>query len=155
MILIIKLLNFLYQRKILVKLKWKKKFVSIFFVMKTNWVIQFTYQIKNLEIKWICCLFLMKINHIMCTSKTDRFMFSKTKSKNKKCIFKSCWQCFSSKNVLTEHKEVCLKINGKQAVKLKGDFIEFKNCFKKIPVAFKISAIFECILKSVKSNKKN
>ena len=94
-------------------------------------------------------------SHYVYIEDFDRFMFSKTKSKNKKCIFKSCWQCFSSKNVLTEHKEVCLKINGKQAVKLKGGFIEFKNCFKKIPVAFKISAIFECILKSVKSNKKN
>ena len=72
----------------------------------------------------------------------DRFVFSKTKSKNKKHFFKSCLQCFSSKNVLTKHKEVCLKMNGKQAVKLKGGFIEFKNYFKQIPIAFKISDDF-------------
>ena len=72
----------------------------------------------------------------------DRFMFSKTKSKNKKHFFKSCLKCFSSKNVLTKHKEVCLKMNGKQAVKLKGGFIEFKNDFKQIPIAFKISDDF-------------
>ena len=49
----------------------------------------------------------------------DRFMFHKTKNKNKKYFCKSCLQCFSSKNVLTEHKEDCLIINGKQSVKLK------------------------------------
>ena len=30
----------------------------------------------------------------------DRFMFHKTKSKNKKYFCKSCLQCFSSKNVV-------------------------------------------------------
>ena len=33
----------------------------------------------------------------------DRFMFQKTKNKNKNYFCKSCLQCFSSKNVLTEH----------------------------------------------------
>ena len=41
----------------------------------------------------------------------DRFMFPKTKNKNKKCFCKRCFQCFSSKNVLTEHKEICFSIN--------------------------------------------
>ena len=40
----------------------------------------------------------------------DRFMFHKTKNKNKKYFCKSCLQCFSSKNVLTKHKEVCLAL---------------------------------------------
>ena len=48
----------------------------------------------------------------------NRFMFHKTKNKNKKWFCRSCLQCFSSKNVLTEHKEDCLIINGKQSVKL-------------------------------------
>ena len=43
----------------------------------------------------------------------NRFMFSKTKGKNKSYFCESCLQCFSSENVLTEHKGVCLKINGK------------------------------------------
>ena len=34
----------------------------------------------------------------------DRFMFNKTKNKNKKYFCKSCLQCCNSKNVLTEHK---------------------------------------------------
>ena len=36
----------------------------------------------------------------------DRFMFHKMKNKNKKYFCKSCLQCFSSKNVLTEHKSL-------------------------------------------------
>ena len=35
----------------------------------------------------------------------DRFIFHKTKNKNKKYFCKSCLQCFSSKNVLIEHKK--------------------------------------------------
>ena len=43
----------------------------------------------------------------------DRFMFHKTKNKNKKWFCRSCLQCISSKNVLAEHKEDFLIINGK------------------------------------------
>ena len=42
----------------------------------------------------------------------------------------------------------------KKAVKLKSGFIEFKNHFRQIRAPFKIYADFECILKSVKSNRK-
>ena len=48
----------------------------------------------------------------------ERFMFSKTKNKNKKYFCKSCLPCFSSKNVLTEHKEDCWSSNCAQSVKL-------------------------------------
>ena len=71
----------------------------------------------------------------------DRFMFSKAKNKNKNYFCKNCLSCFSSKNVLTEHKKVCLKINGKQAVKLEKGTTEFKNFFKQIPVLFKFILI--------------
>ena len=56
---------------------------------------------------------------------------------------------FSSKNLLTKHKEICLRINGAQSVRLEKGTIEFKNYFKQIPVPFKIYADFECNLKSV------
>ena len=36
----------------------------------------------------------------------DRFMFHKTKNKNKKYFCKSCLQCFSSKNVLTKQRRL-------------------------------------------------
>ena len=74
-------------------------------------------------------------------------MFHKTKHKNKKLFCNSCSQCFSSKNVLTEHKEVCLSINGAQSVRLeKGT-----NYFKQIPVPFKIYADFEWNLEDIES----
>ena len=76
-------------------------------------------------------------------------MFLKTKNKNKKYFCKSCLQCFSSKNLLTKHKEACLNINGGQLVRLEKGTIESKNCFKQILVPFKIYADFECNLKSV------
>ena len=81
---------------------------------------------------------------IMCILKilTDK------KNKNKKYFCKSCLQCFSSKNVLTEHK-FCLSINGAQFVGLKTGTIEIKNYFEQIPVPFKVYADFACNLESV------
>ena len=59
----------------------------------------------------------------------DRFMFYKTKIKNKKYFCKSCLQCFSNKNVLTEPKEVCLSINGAQSVKSEKGTIKACVCY--------------------------
>ena len=78
----------------------------------------------------------------------DRFMFHKTKNKNKKWFCKSCLQCFSSESVLIKH---CLSIDDKQSVKLEKGIIEFENYFKQIPVPFKIYADFECNLRDVES----
>ena len=83
-------------------------------------------------------------SHYVYIKDFDRFMVHKTKSKNKKHICKSCLQCFSSKNVLTEHKENCLSINGAQSVRLEKGTTEFKNYFKQIPVSFKVYADFVC-----------
>ena len=78
-------------------------------------------------------------------------MSHKTKNKNKKYFWKSCLQCFSSKNVLTQHKDVCLSINGAQSVKLEKGTIEFKNYFKQMPAPFKIYADFQCNLKVIET----
>ena len=43
----------------------------------------------------------------------------------------SCLQCFSSKYVLTKHKEDCLITNGKQSVKLKKEQLNLKIIPKK------------------------
>ena len=78
----------------------------------------------------------------------------KQQQKQQKTYFrKSCLQCFSSKNVLTKHKEVCLRINVAQFVRLEKGTIEFKNYFKQIPVPSKIYAYFESNLNSVESYK--
>ena len=89
--------------------------------------------------------------HYLCIKYFSRFMFHKTKNKNKNSFCKSCLQCFSSENVLSKHKEDCLSINGKQAVKLEKGAIEFENYCKQIPLPFKVYAGFECDLMGVGS----
>ena len=83
----------------------------------------------------------------------DRFMFQKTKNKNKKYFCKSCLQCFNSKNVVTEHKKVCLSINCTQSIRLEKGTIELKNYFQQLPAPSKIYADFEYNLESVESYK--
>ena len=46
-------------------------------------------------------------SHYVCIKDFNRFMFHKTKNKNKKWFCKSCLQCFSSENILIKHKENC------------------------------------------------
>ena len=72
-----------------------------------------------------------------------RFMFNKTKNKNKKYFCKCHLECFSSEKGLLEHRENCLTINGKQSVRLKSGTTSFKNYFKQLTVPFKIYADFE------------
>ena len=74
-------------------------------------------------------------------------MFHKTKNKNKKWFCKSCFQCFSSKNVLIKHKEDCLSINGMQSVDVEEGIIKFENYSNQLSVPFKVYADFECSLK--------
>ena len=88
-------------------------------------------------------------SHYVYIGDFNRFIFPKTKNKNKKYFCKCCLQCFSSKNVLTKHKEV--SINAAQSLRLEKGTIGFKNYFKQTPVPFKIYANFECNLKSVES----
>ena len=90
-------------------------------------------------------------SHYVYIKDFDRFMFHKTKNKNKKWFCRSCLQCFSSESVLIKHKENCLSINGKQSVKLGKGIIEFENYFKQILVLFKIYTDFECNLRGVES----
>ena len=70
----------------------------------------------------------------------NRLMFNKTRHNGKKYFCKSCLQCFSSENVLNEHKKDCLLINRGQNVKLEKGFISFKDYPKQMRVPFKIYA---------------
>ena len=92
-------------------------------------------------------------SHYVYIKNFNRFMFCKTKNKNKKWFCKYCLQCFSKENVLIKHKEDCLSTNGKQSVQLEEGTIEFQNYFKQIPVPFKIYADIECNLERVQSYK--
>ena len=120
-------------------------------------VVIFLYPVYLSDQKFIDSIDLLLISnefksHYVYIKDFDRFMFNKTKYKDKKYFCKNCLQCFSSKKILSEHKEDCLVINGKQSVKLESGFISFKNFSTQIPVPFKIYADFECILKKVEYN---
>ena len=146
MILIMMELNFLYQKK-------AKNNICINVFCYEN---KSTFPIYISDQKFENSMDLLLIinenkSHYVYIKDFDRFMFHKTKNKNKKYFCKSCLQCFSCKNVLTEHKEFCLSINGTQSIKSEKRTIRFKNTFKQIQVPFKIYSDFECILKSVES----
>ena len=91
----------------------------------------------------------------VCIKGFNKFIFNKTKHKNKKHFRRYCLQCFSSKRVLVEHKETCLKINGQQTVKLRSDSIKFKIHFKQLSVPFKIYVDFECNVNGDKDSYEN
>ena len=75
----------------------------------------------------------------------------KTKCKIKTNFCRFCFQCFSSERVLAEHKETCLKINGKQTVKLRRGLIKFKNLFKQLgELGLVIGMIILYTLKNIK-----
>ena len=58
-------------------------------------------------------------------------------------------QCFSIKNVLQEHKETCMKINGKQTIKLKSGSINFKDYLKQLAAHLRFKLILNPFLKKL------
>ena len=82
MILIMTELNFLQKKRILVKLKRKVSFASIFFVLKMNIPFQFTFQIKKFENSMDLLLIIRKNKlHYVYIKEFNRFMFHKTRHK--------------------------------------------------------------------------
>ena len=71
-------------------------------------------------------------SHYVYVKDFNRFMCNKTKNKNKKHFCRYWFKYFSSEEVLIDHKKVCLKVNGKQSVKLRSSSIKFKNSFKQL-----------------------
>ena len=142
-------------------LSWKKKVNRI--ETKNNICINvfcyengFTFPIYILDQKCENSMDLLLIfdgaqSHYLFIKDFDRFMFHKTKNKNKNYFWKICLQCFSSKSVLTEHKKVCLGINSTESARLLKGTVELKNLFKKILIPFKNYSDFECILNRVES----
>ena len=153
--MIIKTLNFLSQKKDFSKIENKNSIGISVFYYQNNLV----YPIYVLNEKFKNCMdLLMKTvenkSHYVQIEDFNRFKCNKTNNKNKKHFCKYCLQCFSSEKVLQEHKETCLKINGKQSVTLRSGSIKFKNSFKQLAVPFKIYADFESVLKGVRGSDK-
>ena len=143
MILIIKATNFLPLKKILGRLK--NDICINVFCYENNLV----YPVYVSNQKFENCMDLLLITD---ENKSISLMCNKTKNKNKNHIYKYFLQCFSSENVLHEHRETSLKINGKQSVKLRRGSIKFKNSFKQLADPFKIYADFESVLIGVRGN---
>ena len=70
--------------------------------------------------------------HYVLIKDFNKFMFNQTKHEHRKHFCMYCLQCFSREDVLTEHKNNCISINGKQAINMpeKGDKVYFKNHHK-------------------------
>lgn len=61
-------------------------------------------------------------------------------------------QCFSRENVLNNHKNHCMVINGEQAIKMpkQGDnILKFSDCHKQMPLPYVIYPDFEAITEKV------
>ena len=140
MVLIMMKLSWLCNKNILARLKKRSVFALMCLVTKMDQ--------KFEDSMGLLLLIDDNKSHYVYIKDLDRFMFHKTKSKNK-YFCKSCLQYFSSKNVLTKHKEACLSINALQSVRLEKGTIDFKKIFKQIPFPFKIHVDFESNLKAV------
>ena len=81
----------------------------------------------------------------------NRFMYSYSCHKAKKHFCMHSLQCFSSEEILSNHKEICIEINGKQAIKMPkvGSKIGFKNFQKQMQAPFVIYADFEVITEPI------
>ena len=85
----------------------------------------------------------MKISQIMSISNilTDSCA-TKQKIRIKNSFPSIVYHVSVVKEFLIENKPTCLKINGKQTVKLKSGLIKFRNYFKQLSLPFKVYAEF-------------
>ena len=99
-----------------------------------------------------------KNKHYVLIKDFNKFMYNQTKHKERKHFCMYCLQCFSSEKVLTNHKENCIQINGKQAIKMptKDDnILKFTNFHKQLPAPFTIYADFEAITEKIQGCQPN
>ena len=95
--------------------------------------------------------------HYVLIKDFNKLMYKQTKHGGRKHFCMYCLQCFSREDVLTEHKNNCISINGKQAIKMpeKGEKVFFQNHHKQQAVPFVIYADFEAITEKVDSCQPN
>ena len=93
-----------------------------------------------------------KNEHYVLIKDFNRFMFNQTKHENRKHFCMHCIQCFSSEEVLNNHKNNCIQVNGTQAIKMPdkhNNILKFNNFHKQQPVPFVIYADFEAITEKI------
>ena len=90
--------------------------------------------------------------HYVLIKDFNRFMYNQTKHEHRKHFCMWCLQCFSSDRVLSNHKDICIQVNGTQAIKMPNkdnNILKFNNFHKQQPVPFVIYADFEAITEKV------
>ena len=90
--------------------------------------------------------------HYVLIKDFNRFMFNQTKHEHRKHFCMRCLQCFSSDRVLSNHKDICIQVNGTQAIKMPNkdnNILKFNNFHKQQPVPFVIYADFEAITEKI------
>ena len=90
--------------------------------------------------------------HYVLIKDFNSFMFKHSKHKGRKNFFMNCLQCFSTSELLNEHRKNCIVINGKQAInmpKVGENELKFNHHNKQIPVPFVIYTDFEAITKKM------
>ena len=90
--------------------------------------------------------------HYVLIKDFNRFMFNQTKHEHRKHFCMHCLQCFSSDRVLSNHKDICIQVNGTQAIKMPNkdnNILKFNNFHKQQPVPFVIYADFEAITETI------
>ena len=63
--------------------------------------------------------------HYVLIKDFNKFMFNQTKHEHRKYFCMYCLQCFSREDVLTEHKNNCISINGQQAINMPEKVIKY------------------------------
>ena len=119
MILIMKVLNFLFLKKGFCKIEQKNNICINLFFYENNLV----YPVHLSDQKFKDCIDLLLIteenkSHCVYIKDFNRFTWNKTKNENKKHFCNYCLQCFSSERVLIKHKENFLVVNVKQSIKV-------------------------------------
>ena len=90
--------------------------------------------------------------HYVLIKDFNRFMYNQTKHEHRKHFCMHCLQCFSSERVLSNHKDICIQVNGTQAIKMPqkdNNILKFNNFHKQQPVPFVIYADFEAITEKI------
>ena len=90
--------------------------------------------------------------HYVLIKDFNKFMYNQTKHKERKHFCMYCLQCFSSERVLNNHKDICIQVNGEQAIKMPdkdNNILKFNNFDKQQPVPFVIYADFEAITEKI------
>ena len=92
--------------------------------------------------------------HYVLIKDFNKFMRHQTKHNEKKHFCMHCLQCFSSERVLNNHRDICIQINGAQAVKMpskNNNTLKYNNHQKQQAVPFVIYADFEAITEKISS----